>query len=61
MITKIYRVKGTFVMGDEYHKFTKTLKLKFMHVSEVNMVLTGIKFQLLQLKKLLLKMFKTLL
>ena len=22
MITKIYRVKGTFVMGDEYHKFT---------------------------------------
>ena len=23
MITKIYRVKGTFVMGDSYHKFTK--------------------------------------
>ena len=26
MITKIYRVKGTFVMGDEYHKFTKEYK-----------------------------------
>ena len=26
MITKIYRVKGTFVMGDEYHKFTKEFK-----------------------------------
>lgn len=27
MITKIYRVKGTFVMGDSYHKFTKNTKL----------------------------------
>ena len=26
MLTKIYRVKGTFVMGDEYHKFTKEYK-----------------------------------
>ena len=26
MITKIYRVKGTFVMGDEYHEFTKAYK-----------------------------------
>jgi large subunit ribosomal protein LX len=26
MITKIYRVKGTFVMGDEYHVFTKEYK-----------------------------------
>ena len=26
MITKIYRVKGTFVMGDDYHKFTKEYK-----------------------------------
>ncbi|MBR4571137.1 50S ribosomal protein L18Ae [Methanobrevibacter sp.] len=26
MITKIYRVKGTFVMGDEYHNFTKEFK-----------------------------------
>ena len=26
MITKIYRVKGTFVMGDEFHKFTKEYK-----------------------------------
>ncbi|MBE6499639.1 MAG: 50S ribosomal protein L18a [Methanobrevibacter thaueri] len=26
MITKIYRVKGTFVMGDEYHDFTKEFK-----------------------------------
>ena len=26
MITKIYRVKGNFVMGDEYHKFTKEYK-----------------------------------
>ena len=26
MMTKIYRVKGTFVMGDEYHKFTKEYK-----------------------------------
>ena len=26
MITKIYRVKGTFVMGDEYHEFTKEYK-----------------------------------
>ena len=26
MITKIYRVKGTFVMGDSYHKFTKEYK-----------------------------------
>jgi large subunit ribosomal protein LX len=26
MITKIYRVKGTFVMGDEYHEFVKEYK-----------------------------------
>ncbi len=26
MITKIYRVKGTFVMGDEGHKFVKEYK-----------------------------------
>ena len=26
MITKIYRVKGTFVMGDSYHEFTKEFK-----------------------------------
>ena len=26
MITKIYRIKGTFVMGDSYHKFTKEYK-----------------------------------
>ena len=26
MITKIYSVKGTFVMGDEYHDFTKEYK-----------------------------------
>ena len=26
MITKIYRVEGTFVMGDEYHKFVKEYK-----------------------------------
>ena len=26
MITKIYRVKGTFVMGDEYHEFTNEYK-----------------------------------
>ena len=26
MITKIYRVKGTFVMGDKYHEFTKEYK-----------------------------------
>ena len=26
MITKIYRVKCTFVMGDEYHDFTKEFK-----------------------------------
>ena len=26
MITKIYRIKGTFVMGDEYHEFTKEYK-----------------------------------
>lgn len=26
MITKIYRIKGTFIMGDETHKFTKELK-----------------------------------
>ena len=26
MITKIYRVKGTFVMGDEYNEFTKEYK-----------------------------------
>ena len=26
MITKIYRVKGTFVMGEEYHDFTKEYK-----------------------------------
>ena len=26
MITKIYRVKGTFVMGDSYHEFTKEYK-----------------------------------
>ena len=26
MITKIYRVKGTFVMGDENHEFTKEYK-----------------------------------
>ena len=85
MITKIYRVKGTFVMGDEYHKFTKEYKAtceaeieekiyerfgskhginrnqkskrKSTNVSEVNMVLTGIKFLLLKSKKLLLKMF----
>ena len=47
MITKIYRVKGTFVMGDSYHKFTKEYKAtnvadlerkKFMNVLEVNMV-----------------------
>lgn len=46
MITKIYRVKGTFVMGDSYHKFTKEYKAtnvadleeKFMSVLEVNMV-----------------------
>ena len=26
MITKIYRVKGTLVMGDEYHEFTTEYK-----------------------------------
>ena len=26
MITKIYRVKGTFVMGDEFHKFVNEYK-----------------------------------
>ena len=26
MITKIYRVKGTFLMGDEFHKFVKEYK-----------------------------------
>ncbi|MBQ2636819.1 MAG: 50S ribosomal protein L18a [Methanobrevibacter sp.] len=26
MITKIYRVKGTFVMGDEFNKFVKEYK-----------------------------------
>lgn len=26
MITKIYRVKGSFVMGDEFHKFVKEYK-----------------------------------
>ena len=26
MITKIYRVKGTFFFFDEYHKFTKEYK-----------------------------------
>ena len=26
MLTKIYRVKGTFVMGDEFHKFVKEYK-----------------------------------
>ncbi|WP_458403372.1 50S ribosomal protein L18Ae [Methanobrevibacter sp.] len=26
MITKIYRVKGTFVMGDSNHEFTKEYK-----------------------------------
>ena len=26
MITKIYRVKGTFVMDDEFHKFVKEYK-----------------------------------
>lgn len=26
MITKIYRVKGTFVMGDEFHEFVKEYK-----------------------------------
>ena len=26
MITKIYRVNGTFVMGEEYHDFTKEYK-----------------------------------
>ncbi|MBQ9026342.1 MAG: 50S ribosomal protein L18a [Methanobrevibacter sp.] len=26
MITKIYRVKGTFVMGDDFHKFVKEYK-----------------------------------
>ena len=26
MITKIYRVKGTFVMGYDYHKFGKEYK-----------------------------------
>lgn len=26
MITKIYRVKGTFLMGDETHKFVKEYK-----------------------------------
>ena len=31
MITKIYRVKGTFVMGDEYHKFTKEYKATSEH------------------------------
>ena len=31
MITKIYRVKGTFVMGDEYHKFTKEYKATSKH------------------------------
>jgi len=67
MITKIYRVKGTFVMGDEYHEFVKEYKAtsesdieqKSMTVSEVNMVLTGIKFLLLKSKKLLLKMLLT--
>ena len=31
MITKIYRVKGTFLMGDEYHKFTKEYKATSEH------------------------------
>ena len=26
MITKIYRVKGTFVVGDDFHKFVKEYK-----------------------------------
>ena len=26
MITKIYRVKGTFLMGYDYHEFTKEYK-----------------------------------
>ena len=52
MITKIYRVKGNFVMGDEYHKFTKEYKAtseadveeKIYERFGSNMVLTGIKF-----------------
>ena len=43
MITKIYRVKGTFVMG--------TL--------EANMVSTGTRFQSIQSRKSLLKTWKT--
>ena len=31
MITKIYRVKGTFVMGDEYHEFVKEYKATSEH------------------------------
>lgn len=26
MLTKIYRVKGTFIMGEDAHKFTKEYK-----------------------------------
>ena len=34
MITKIYRVKGTFVMGDEYHEFT----IEYKSTSEKHLV-----------------------
>ena len=64
MLTKIYRVKGTFVMGDDFHKFVKEykatseadIKQKFMNVSEANTVLTEIKLKFLKSLKLLLKM-----
>ena len=67
MITKIYRVKGTFVMGDEYHEFTKDTKLpakatsrpKSMKTWEANMVSTGTRFQSTQSRKSLLKTWKT--
>lgn len=67
MLTKIYRVKGRFVLGSEVQVFTKEFKAvkeedieeKSIPYSEANTELTEIKSKLNQLKKFLLMKLKT--
>ena len=66
MLTKIYRVKGRFVLGSEVQVFTKEFKAvkeedieESIPYSEANTELTEIKSKLNQLKKFLLMKLKT--
>ena len=65
MLTKIYRVKGRFVLGSEVQVFTKEFKavkeedIESIPYSEANTELTEIKSKLNQLKKFLLMKLKT--